>query len=90
MVERSYPFTPARREALQHRVFGDRDLPDFGAPVDRVAWDDGCKVYFADGAWVTIRFSGTEPVLRVFAEAETLAEAERLAACVATHLGLED
>ena len=41
-------------------------------------------------AWVTIRFSGTEPVLRVFAEAETLAEAERLAACVATHLGLED
>lgn len=88
-VERSYPFTPTARPGLEQRVFRDHDLPDFGRPIDRVRWEDGGKVYFADGGWLTIRFSGTEPVLRVFAEAETGALAEDAAARVARHLGLE-
>lgn len=88
MVEEAYTYTPTRREELQRRVFVDHDLPDFGREIERVAWHDGCKVYFADGGWVTIRFSGTEPVLRVFAEAETHAEAADAAARVASHLGL--
>ncbi|MDO5683383.1 MAG: phosphoglucomutase/phosphomannomutase family protein, partial [Propionibacteriaceae bacterium] len=75
MVERSFGFNAARRAELQRRVFVDRDLPEFSRPIERISWDDGCKIYFADGGWVTVRFSGTEPVLRVFAEAETLAEA---------------
>lgn len=90
MVERAYDFTPTRREELYNRVFVDHDLPDFGVEVDRISWTDGCKVYFADGGWVTIRFSGTEPVLRVFSEMSTADEADRIAALVASHLGLED
>ena len=27
---------------------------------------DGCKVYFKNGGWVIARFSGTEPLLRIF------------------------
>ena len=27
-----------------------------------------CKAYFKDGAFVICRFSGTEPLLRIFAE----------------------
>lgn len=89
MVERAYTFTPERREALQHRVFVDHDLPDFGFEVARIDWSDGCKVHFTNGGWTTIRFSGTEPVLRVFAEMASLADAEAVAARVAGHLGLE-
>ncbi len=89
MVEAAYGFTDDRRAELERRVFGDHDLPDFGREIERVTWVDGCKVYFADGGWVTIRFSGTEPVLRVFAEAESRATAEDAAARVAAHLGLE-
>lgn len=88
MVERAYDFTPERREELQQRVFVAKDLPDFGIGVERVSWIDGCKVYFADGGWVTIRFSGTEPVLRVFAEMTTQDDADRIAGLVAAHLGL--
>ena len=88
MVEAAYPFTPKRRQGLSDRLFVDKDLPAF-SDVDHIAWTDGCKVYLRNGGWVTIRFSGTEPVLRVFAEAPTLAEAEALAACVAVHFGLE-
>ena len=33
---------------------------------------------FTDGSWVITRFSGTEPLLRVFAEAGTTEQAQRL------------
>ena len=51
------------------------DLPDFTHDVERVSWEDGCKVYFEDG-WIIARFSGTEPLLRIFCEMPTLQRAE--------------
>ena len=46
-------------------------LPDSmaGAAVDRVSTVDGFKVFLDDGSWVLVRPSGTEPKLRVYAEA---------------------
>ncbi|MFB6150223.1 MAG: phosphoglucomutase/phosphomannomutase family protein [Haloarculaceae archaeon] len=46
-------------------------LPDSlaGASVERVSTVDGFKVFLDDGSWVLIRPSGTEPKLRVYAEA---------------------
>lgn len=40
-------------------------------PVERVDMLDGVKYYLGDGSWLLIRPSGTEPVLRVYAEAHT-------------------
>lgn len=42
-----------------------------GVPVDDIQTTDGVKYYLADGSWLLIRPSGTEPVLRVYAEAPT-------------------
>jgi len=39
---------------------------------------DGVKYLLADDAWLLIRPSGTEPVLRVYAEAPDPAEVEAL------------
>jgi phosphomannomutase len=38
---------------------------------------DGYKFNLADGSWLLIRFSGTEPVLRLYCEAKTIAEVHR-------------
>jgi len=43
-----------------------------GEKVVKVRTDDGLKLYLEDGSWLLIRFSGTEPVLRVYAEAKTM------------------
>ncbi|RXK46392.1 phosphoglucomutase/phosphomannomutase family protein [Halorientalis pallida] len=54
-------------------VIADLDgaLPDeiAGTAVDRVNDVDGFKIFLADGAWLLVRPSGTEPKLRVYAEA---------------------
>ena len=39
---------------------------------------DGFRFILQDGTWLLIRFSGTEPVLRVYAESDSLARVDRL------------
>jgi len=46
--------------------------------VQRVATLDGFKYYLSDSEWVMIRPSGTEPVLRTYAEGATQADAFRI------------
>ena len=49
---------------------------------------DGCKVYFKNGGWVIARFSGTEPLLRVFCEMDTMENAEKIAKILTEFLSL--
>ena len=42
-----------------------------GTPVSEFTNPDGFKVRLTDGSWILIRFSGTEPVLRLYCEAAT-------------------
>lgn len=68
MVEDNLHFAPEYKPVIEKTVFEDRKLPDFAVEVERVNYEDGCKVYFKDGSFVICRFSGTEPLLRIFAE----------------------
>src|SRR2546428_1302209 len=40
-----------------------------GVKVERIRSDDGFKFYLADGSWVLLRTSGTEPLVRIYSEA---------------------
>ncbi len=70
MVEDNLHFAPDYKPVIEKIVFEDKKLPSFGSEVEKVSYDDGCKVYFKDGSFVICRFSGTEPLLRIFAEAD--------------------
>ena len=59
-----------------HTLMEEKKIPDFGKEPARVSYMDGCKVYFDDDSSVTCRFSGTEPLLRIFAEGRTEEEAQ--------------
>jgi phosphoglucomutase len=39
---------------------------------------DGLKLLFGDGSWVLLRPSGTEPVVRYYAESTSIADLEKL------------
>ena len=61
-------FKPAAKQALYDKVYVEKQLPEFEHEIDKVSYEDGAKVYFKNGGWVIARFSGTEPLLRIFAE----------------------
>ena len=87
MAEYDWALTPQRREDIHRLLMVEKRLPDFGLPMTRVNYMDGCKVYFEDG-WIIARFSGTEPRVRVFAERDTLTHARQLVKTMADFVGL--
>lgn len=49
-----------------------------GRKVVSVDRTDGAKFVFADGSWMLLRLSGTEPLLRLYVETESAAGSSRL------------
>lgn len=48
------------------------------SPVTGMKAADGVKIIAEDGSWLMLRGSGTEAILRIYAEARTAADAEKL------------
>ena len=86
-AEYDWPLTPELKEEIFRMIMTEKRLPEFDRKVERISWMDGCKVYL-DGGWVIVRFSGTEPRVRIFAEAETEKAARGLVETMARHTGL--
>jgi phosphomannomutase/CTP:molybdopterin cytidylyltransferase MocA len=70
-LEESIPSTPEMRVAVPRRLA--QTPPDHlgGYSVVRVSQADGTKFYLGNDNWALVRFSGTEPILRLFVEAES-------------------
>jgi phosphomannomutase len=49
-----------------------------GAKITRLGTTDGFRFFLADESWLLIRFSGTEPLVRLYAEAESLEKVRKL------------
>ncbi len=50
-----------------------------GRPVAQTDRTDGLKLVFGDGSWVLLRLSGTEPLVRIYAEGCSLEAAKEMA-----------
>ena len=75
MVEDDMSFDPAMKSAVHKILIEEKRLPKFSDEIIRVNYEDGCKIYFKDG-FVICRFSGTEPLLRIFAESTSAVRAK--------------
>ncbi|HPT83663.1 MAG TPA: phosphoglucomutase/phosphomannomutase family protein [Limnochordia bacterium] len=63
--ELSLPYRAQDRSRLEQLLLRDGYVPSFPWPIEKVSYLDGVKFYFPQDNWLTIRFSGTEPVLRL-------------------------
>ena len=73
------PRTPAREKRLKE--FVENPPSAMGArKVESVEIKDGINLDFAEDAWLHLRFSGTEPVIRCYAEAASSRELDDLLA----------
>ena len=75
MEETDYSFSQARKDEIMEILYKDKLLPEFTNEIEKVSYMDGCKVYFKNGGWIIARFSGTEPLLRIFCEMTTRKDA---------------
>lgn len=78
MEERDYKFTQEKKEEVQKILMEEKKLPELPFEIDHVSYLDGSKVYFKNGGWVVSRFSGTEPLIRIFCEMPTAEEARQV------------
>ncbi|MCD6288969.1 MAG: NTP transferase domain-containing protein [Anaerolineae bacterium] len=79
-AEENVPATPGMRVAVP-RILSSMTINEIaGYPVRRVSHIDGTKFYLDNDNWLLLRFSGTEPLLRIMTEADTAEKAQELIA----------
>ncbi len=71
-------FDPGRRAEVEGRMRSAAPAELAGLRVEGARTDDGYKFNLAGGAWMLVRFSGTEPLLRTYAEADSPERVARL------------
>lgn len=82
-----FSYNPSQRKRLLTLLFKEKYQPDFSELINRnlisekkllkINYLDGVKYYY-DDSWISIRFSGTEPVLRIYMEMKNKAETKRV------------
>jgi len=78
--------TNEQKDAAMARA--QEPAPLAGRPVTGVETLDGVKWHLGEDAWVLFRPSGTEPVLRIYAEAKSREAVAALLKAARAHLGL--
>ena len=77
-LEENLPATSEMKVVVPRRLQAE-PVAQIGAyPVMRVSHLDGSKFYLEKDNWLLLRFSGTEPKLRIFAEADSPQKAQEL------------
>jgi len=86
--EKEYSYTNEQKQHINKVLFAENKTPEHRYEVRKTVFKDYIKVYYKNGNWSLIRFSGTEPILRVFAEADTKEQSEQLISDWVNLLGL--
>jgi phosphomannomutase len=75
---RDFHVSAAKRQTIRQRLGSSLPNTIAGSEVTKVDTTDGFRFFLGDESWLLIRFSGTEPLVRIYAEAETLERARVL------------
>ncbi len=71
-------FDPGQRQAVQARLQASEPHELAGTRVSQVDTLDGYRFRLEDGSWSLVRFSGTEPLLRIYGETSSPERLRRL------------
>lgn len=89
MEERDYKFSEEKKAEIFQVLMEEKQLPDLPDEIDHISYLDGSKVYFKNGGWVIARFSGTEPLLRIFCEMPDAEDAKKVCGIYEAFLSLK-
>jgi len=66
---RDFHISSAKRQIILHRLSASPPGVVAGSKVTKVDTTDGFRLFLGGESWLLIRFSGTEPLVRIYAEA---------------------
>ncbi len=72
------PLSPDQREAHRMQIESARPTTIAGMKVTEILTEDGYKFSLEDGGWLLVRFSGTEPIVRVYCETTQAAKVKAI------------
>jgi alpha-D-glucose phosphate-specific phosphoglucomutase len=75
---RDFHISAGKRQTIVRRLSSSPPTTIAGSKVTRIDTTDGFRFFLGDEYWLLIRFSGTEPLVRVYAEAESLERVNKL------------
>ena len=76
-LRENFRLTPEVQQKFTEKLRSD-PTEFSGSKVAKVVRTDGMKLVLADGSWVCYRLSGTEPVVRVYSEARSTDDLNKL------------
>ncbi len=77
-LDEGIPATPEMRIAIPRRMNEEPHTHIGAYPIERISHLDGTKIYLANENWAQLRFSGTEPLLRLAVQADSQAKADAM------------
>lgn len=90
LEERDYRFSQEKKEAIKITLLEEKALPEIPFKIEKVSYLDGLKLYLENDGWISVRFSGTEPLLRIFCEMEKQEDAAKLCGIFEEFLQLKE
>lgn len=69
--DKAYTYSSLQEMNIKNKVFENNNYPIINEDVEKIVKTDYLKIFYKNGDWVNIRFSGTEPILRIFVETES-------------------
>lgn len=88
LEERDYRFTQEKKDSIRKHLLEDKHLPEIPYEIDHISYLDGLKIYLKNGGFISVRFSGTEPLLRIFCEMPESSDAKALCEIFENYLSL--
>lgn len=73
-----FPLPPDKRQAIIDRFSHPFPESIADSKIVKVDTTDGFRFVLANGSWLLIRFSGTEPLVRLYAESNTKEQLEKI------------
>jgi alpha-D-glucose phosphate-specific phosphoglucomutase len=69
---RDFHISAAKHQTILNRLSSSSPDTVAGSKVTKVDVTEGFRFFLGDESWLLIRFSGTEPLVRIYSEAESL------------------
>lgn len=86
--ESNYRLSKNKKEEIINLIFDKKSYPEQYSKIKRIITIDGLKLVFENDSWVSLRFSGTEPLMRIFSESYSKEDSDYLIQVMTDFLSL--